>query len=74
MQYKPIIATIDSSSNSYTWLTMTLTEGKNREIRNIFEAFDMVVTRLIRVSFGPYKLKNLNKSEIEKISYIDREK
>ena len=42
--------------------------------RNIFEAFDMVVTRLIRVSFGPYKLKNLNKSEIEKISYIDREK
>jgi len=29
---------------------------------------------LIRVSFGPYKLKNLNKSEIEKISYIDREK
>ena len=74
MQYKPIIATIDSSSNSYTWLTMTLTEGKNREIRNIFEAFDMVVTRLIRISYGPYKLNKLNKSEVEKIKYINKEK
>ena len=74
MLYKPIIATIDSSSNSYTWLTMTLTEGKNREIRNIFEAFDMVVTRLIRISYGPYKLNKLNKSEVEKIKYINKEK
>jgi 23S rRNA pseudouridine2605 synthase len=53
---------------------MTLTEGKNREIRNIFEAFDMVVTRLIRVSYGPYKLNKLNKSEVEKIKYINKEK
>ena len=74
MKYKSIIATIDNSSNSYTWLTMTLTEGKNREIRNIFEAFDMVVTRLIRVSYGPYKLNKLNKGEVEKIKYTDKEK
>ena len=37
IQYKPIDAKIDNESNSYTWLTMSLTEGKNREIRNIFE-------------------------------------
>ena len=72
MRYKPILANIDNTSNSYTWLTMTLTEGKNREIRNIFEAFGMIVTRLIRVSYGPYKLNKLNKSEFEKLKYIEK--
>ena len=72
MRYKPILANVDNTSNSYTWLTMTLTEGKNREIRNIFEAFGMIVTRLIRVSYGPYKLNKLNKSEFEKLKYTDK--
>mgnify|MGYP005741091773 FL=1 len=69
-QYKPIDAKIDNESNSYTWLTMSLTEGKNREIRNIFEYFGMSVTRLIRVAYGPYKLNKLIKGEVEKIKLI----
>ena len=70
IQYKPIDAKIDNESNSYTWLTMSLTEGKNREIRNIFEYFDMSVTRLIRVAYGPYRLNNLIKGEVAKIKLI----
>jgi 23S rRNA pseudouridine2605 synthase len=70
IQYKPIDAKIDNESNSYTWLTMSLTEGKNREIRNIFEHFGMSVTRLIRVAYGPYKLNNLIKGEVAKIKLI----
>jgi len=70
IQYKPIDAKIDNVSNSYTWLTMSLTEGKNREIRNIFEYFGMSVTRLIRVAYGPYKLNNLIKGEVAKIKLI----
>ena len=70
IQYKPIDAKIDNESNSYTWLTMSLTEGKNREIRNIFEYFGMSVTRLIRVAYGPYKLDNLIKGEVAKIKLI----
>ena len=70
IQYKPIDAKIDNESNSYTWLTMSLTEGKNREIRNIFEYFGMSVTRLIRVAYGPYKLNNLIKGEVAKIKLI----
>lgn len=70
IQYKPIDAKIDNESNSYTWLTMSLTEGKNREIRNIFEYFGMSVTRLIRVAYGPYKLNNLIKGEVERIKLI----
>jgi 23S rRNA pseudouridine2605 synthase len=49
---------------------MSLTEGKNREIRNIFEYFGMRVTRLIRVAYGPYKLNNLIKGEVAKIKLI----
>ena len=70
IQYRPIDAKIDNESNSYTWLTMSLTEGKNREIRNIFEYFDMSVTRLIRVAYGPYRLNNLIKGEVAKIKLI----
>ena len=70
IQYKPIDAKIDNESNSYTWLTMSLTEGKNREIRNIFEYFGMSVTRLIRVAYGPYKLNNLIKGEVAKVKLI----
>jgi 23S rRNA pseudouridine2605 synthase len=70
IQYKPIDTKIDNESNSYTWLTMSLTEGKNREIRNIFEYFGMSVTRLIRVAYGPYKLNNLIKGEVAKIKLI----
>ena len=70
IQYKPIDAKIDNESKSYTWLTMTLTEGKNREIRNIFEYFGMSVTRLIRVAYGPYKLNNHIKGEVAKIKLI----
>ena len=37
IKYKPIIAKLESSSDTYCWLQMSLREGKNREIRNIFE-------------------------------------
>ena len=46
---------------------MTLTEGKNREIRNIFESLNLTVTRLIRVSYGKYKLGNLPKGIVKNI-------
>lgn len=41
------------------WVHVTLTEGKNREIRKIMEHFGQQISRLIRVSFGPYHLEQL---------------
>lgn len=38
------------------WIIVTLTEGKNREIRNVCTFFNLNIKRLIRVQFGPYKL------------------
>lgn len=42
-----------------TWYTVTLTEGKNREIRKLMEYFGCIVSRLIRVSYGPFELRDL---------------
>ncbi|MFH1996118.1 MAG: pseudouridine synthase [Candidatus Omnitrophota bacterium] len=42
---------------------VVLTEGKNREIRRLFKAIGRSVTRLVRISFGPYKLGTLKPGE-----------
>lgn len=41
------------------WVRITLIEGKNREIRKIMAHFGQQVSRLIRISFGPYELEQL---------------
>merc|ERR1712194_866380 len=47
------------SFSSNTWLRVTCTEGRNRQIRNVFAAIGLSVTRLIRVAYGDYKLKTI---------------
>jgi 16S rRNA U516 pseudouridylate synthase RsuA-like enzyme len=42
-----------------TWLEITLYEGKNREIRRIFEHFGVTVNKLVRTQYGPYRLTGL---------------
>jgi 23S rRNA pseudouridine2605 synthase len=49
------------------WLTVTIREGKNREVRKIMEHLGLQVTRLIRVAFGPFPLGKLARGGIEEI-------
>jgi len=49
------------------WLAITIKEGKNREVRKIMEACGLQVTRLIRVSFGPFQLGKLARGGIEEV-------
>lgn len=58
---------IDIKQNDEKWFTLTLREGKNREIRKIFENFGMKVSRLIRVQYGEFKLKNLAPGKLMEI-------
>ena len=57
--YAPCTLEIEREQGTNTWVLMTLTEGKNREIRRLMEFFGLPVTRLIRVSYGPFQLGNL---------------
>ena len=67
LNYKPIVARVLESNKSYSWIEMVLTEGKNREIRKILASFNLPVVRLIRNSFGPFKLDNLQSGESKKL-------
>ena len=52
--YAPCQIEVEREQGSNTWVLMTLTEGKNREIRRLMAFFGLEVTRLIRVSYGPF--------------------
>ncbi len=68
VKYGPIEAAIDKGEGANIWLTLTLTEGKNREIRKVMEALGMKVNRLIRLSYGPFQLGKLPRGGIEEVS------
>ncbi len=65
--YRPIDIRILSEKGRRAWLMMTLQEGKNREIRNILDFFQIQVLKLIREEYGPYSLGNLMPGEIQEV-------
>lgn len=65
--YGKVEALIDSENGSNAWLTVTLNEGKNREIRKLMKYIGLDVARLIRVSYGPFQLGTLKKGEIREV-------
>jgi len=56
------------------WITLTLTEGKNREIRKLMQSFGLHVSRLVRVSYGGLELGGLPKSGFVEVPYKRIEK
>ncbi len=67
IHYKSIDAVLESQQGGNSWVLITLVEGKNREIRRIAEHFGWVVNRLIRLSFGPFSLKDMETGEVKEI-------
>lgn len=57
------IEVLREGSRSTTWFTVVLDEGKNRQIRRLFEAIGVDVLRLVRVAIGPLELGTLAKGE-----------
>lgn len=64
VKYAPIAATLESKQGANVWISITLKEGKNREVRNVMEAINLIVNRLIRVSYGPFHLGAMPKGAV----------
>jgi 23S rRNA pseudouridine2605 synthase len=67
VHYGPIDASIERRTGRNLWILMTLTEGKNREIRRVLEHLGLQVSRLIRVSYGPIDLGDLPPRGIDEV-------
>ena len=66
--YGKVSIVIDQKTGTNTWLTITLNEGKNREIRKLMKFIGLEVARLIRVSYGPFQLGSLKKGEVKEVA------
>jgi 23S rRNA pseudouridine2605 synthase len=67
IHYGPIEATLERPQGSNLWLTFAIREGKNREVRTVLSHLALTVTRLIRVSFGPFRLGELAEGAVEEV-------
>jgi len=65
--YGPIVADIERSKGNYSWATVSLKEGKNREVKRVMESLGLKVARLIRISYGPFQLGHLAEGAVEEI-------
>jgi 23S rRNA pseudouridine2605 synthase len=67
VRYGPIEANVDSVQGAKSWLTISIREGKNREVRKILGHLGLTVNRLIRVAFGPFQLLDLQPGAVEAV-------
>jgi len=66
-RFGPIEAGLDSRKGSNAWLTISIHEGKNREIRRVMAHLGLATTRLIRIAYGPFQLGNLARGEVAEV-------
>ena len=67
VKYGSIKAEVETVKGTNAWLLVTLTEGKNREIRKVMKALGLEVNRLIRLSYGPFQLGSLKEGEVKEV-------
>jgi 23S rRNA pseudouridine2605 synthase len=67
VDYGPIRASLDRQQGDNAWLTLSLAEGKNREVRRVCEHLGWPVNRLIRIAYGPFQLGQLEPGAVEEV-------
>jgi len=67
VHYRPLKVKVDNRKGSNCWMTVTLNEGKNREIRKLLRYAGLQVARLIRASYGPFELGGLARGAVEEV-------
>jgi 23S rRNA pseudouridine2605 synthase len=74
IRYGPVEATIDKATTkedgsqaANLWISVQITEGKNREVRKVLESVGLTVNRLIRLAYGPFQLGTLATGSVEEV-------
>lgn len=67
VKYGSVIADLERTKGMYSWASVTLKEGKNREVKRLMEHLGLKVARLIRIQFGPFHLGQLPEGGVEEI-------
>ena len=68
MRYGSIDANLERRTGRNCWIEMTLTEGKNREVRNVLAFLGLQVSRLIRTAYGPFTVEGLEPGEVGEVA------
>ena len=68
VRYGQVKAKLDRQQGGNAWLTLSLAEGKNREIRKLMTHLGYPVNRLIRVAYGPFQLGQLKPGAVEEVT------
>lgn len=66
-RFQPMEVSLDRQQGANAWLTVGLREGRNREIRRAMAAIGLTVNRLIRISYGPFRLDDLQPGEVAEV-------
>jgi 23S rRNA pseudouridine2605 synthase len=74
VRYGQIDANLERRTGRNQWVEMTITEGKNREVRRVLEYLGLKVSRLIRTAYGPFELADLPRGAVAEIRQLDVER
>jgi 23S rRNA pseudouridine2605 synthase len=67
IRYGSIDANLERRTGRNCWIEMSLTEGKNREVRNVLAYLGLQVSRLIRTSYGPFMVEDLPEGGVSEV-------
>ncbi|MCW3847739.1 rRNA pseudouridine synthase [Sphingomonas sp. LB-2] len=73
VRYGSINANLERRTGANLWIELTLTEGKNREVRRVLEHLGLKVSRLIRTRYGPFRLGDLPVGDVDEVRPNDLE-